>query len=406
MGDQAITPFWEENSALIALCRALDYDVRLVGGCVRDAVLKKKVSDIDLATPLTPDEVMDCLTRAGINVVPTGLKFGTVTAVIEAVHYEITTLRKDISCDGRHAQVTFTKDYEEDAQRRDFTMNAMSCDLTGKIYDYCGGWQDTVQGKVRFVGKALKRCEEDILRILRFFRFYAYYGMGPADQEALHACKELAPRIENLSGERIQSEMVKLLIAPHPFITLQMMDQQGVLPYILGRSPSRTCWKALEHQLNYETHYYLPMSPWLRLSHLLEQLEDVHYLTQRWKLSHAHREVLHALLSVSIPAGTELSKHYPFVRKYGKSLYAAMVRRLWARTQEAQDIAYRGLLTGIEQWEVPVFPLKGADLIVLGIAPGKQMGVLLKQTESWWEETGYQADRRQLLAQVHRLLQR
>ena len=166
---------------------------RFVGGCVRDALLGGTTDqgvDLDVATPLLPEEVIERLEAAEIKAIPTGLKHGTVTALVEGQPYEITTLRKDVACDGRHADVQFTDDFELDARRRDFTINAMSTDRRGQLFDYFGGWEDLKAGRIRFVGDADERVREDYLRILRFFRFYARYGRPPADQEALEACRE------------------------------------------------------------------------------------------------------------------------------------------------------------------------------------------------------------------------
>ena len=189
--------------------------VRFVGGCVRDGLLGLPDSggELDLATPEPPERVMRLLEAAGLPAIPTGLAHGTVTTRVGGRQFEITTLRRDIACDGRHAEVAFTDDFRVDAARRDFTINAMSCDLEGRLYDYFDGRADLAAGRVRFVGAAAERIVEDHLRILRFFRFFARYGRPPADPEALRACRAAAPDLQRLSGERLQTEMRKLLKA-------------------------------------------------------------------------------------------------------------------------------------------------------------------------------------------------
>ena len=188
----------------------------VVGGCVRDAIVKRPIKDIDIATPQTPENVIKLLTAEDIKVIPTGIKHGTVTAVHGKETIEITTLRRDLDCDGRHAEVEFTNNWQEDAARRDFTMNALSMDLDGNIYDYFNGIHDLHKGIVKFVGNPDARVQEDYLRILRYFRFEAHYGTHAIDKESLNACIKFKQNIESLSGERIQAEMFKLLSARDP----------------------------------------------------------------------------------------------------------------------------------------------------------------------------------------------
>ena len=198
-------------------------EVRFIGGCVRDAVLKRPVRDIDLALPLSPQRVMTLLRRANIKAIPTGIDHGTVTAVVDAMQFEITTLRMDVENYGRRAKVAFIDDWSADAARRDFTFNALSCTPDGDIYDYFGGLEDLGHGRVRFVGSARERIAEDVLRLLRFFRFYAYYGRPPPDEEALSACREWAERVQTLSGERVRVELFRTLMATDPADVFQLM---------------------------------------------------------------------------------------------------------------------------------------------------------------------------------------
>src|SRR5579872_7361897 len=202
---------WPETQALIKAFADAKAPIRFVGGCVRDALLGRAVQDVDVATPLRPEATMALLQKAGIKAIPTGIDHGTATAVIHGKHFEITTLRKDVSTDGRHATVAYTDDWKEDAARRDFTINALYLSPDGELFDYFNGARDAKEGHVRFIGNAGERIREDYLRILRFFRFYAWYGKTEPDKEALTACTEAANNIGTLSGERVQQEMLKLL---------------------------------------------------------------------------------------------------------------------------------------------------------------------------------------------------
>jgi len=228
---------WMTATATRAVLAALTADgavARFVGGCVRDAVLGRAVKDIDLATTDEPKTVIEKLERAGLKAVPTGIAHGTVTAVAEKQPFEITTLRRDVETDGRHATVAFTDDWIADAARRDFTFNAMFCDADGTLYDPFDGRVDLESGRVRFVGDAKKRIEEDVLRLLRFFRFTAWVGHPPHDVEAVAACREFAPKLVTLSGERVRNELLKLLAAPDPLPALALMDELDVTRHVIA----------------------------------------------------------------------------------------------------------------------------------------------------------------------------
>ncbi|MFP5513038.1 MAG: CCA tRNA nucleotidyltransferase, partial [Alphaproteobacteria bacterium] len=222
-----------ESRAVFAALDAGGADARFVGGCVRDAWLGRPVKDIDVATHAPPERVMELLEAAGIRVIPTGIDHGTVTALCGGKPYEITTLRRDVETDGRHARVEFTDDWMEDAARRDLTMNALSCTPDGAMFDPFGGLADLAAGRVRFVGEARRRIEEDVLRLLRFFRFHAHYGRGDPDAEALAACRELAPRLPTLSGERVRGELFRLLTAPCAAAVWRLMMGQGIMVHLL-----------------------------------------------------------------------------------------------------------------------------------------------------------------------------
>ncbi len=208
-------------------------DARFVGGAVRNAILGEAVADIDIATPLLPQDVMRRLQKAGFGAIPTGIEHGTITAIVRGQPFEVTTLRRDVSTDGRRATVAFTTDWAEDAARRDFTMNALYANAEGEIFDYVGGLADLRERRVRFVGDPSTRIREDYLRILRLFRFHAWYGKGGLDAEAFAAASDEKAGLKLLSGERVQKELLRLLEAKNPLTTLQAMQRVSILAEIL-----------------------------------------------------------------------------------------------------------------------------------------------------------------------------
>ncbi|MEX0583008.1 MAG: hypothetical protein WD185_05010, partial [Sneathiella sp.] len=225
---------WPETDAVIAALTCDGGNVRFVGGCVRDALLGIETEDIDMATDLLPDAVVTCLEKAGITAIPTGIDHGTVTAVLKKRHFEITTLRIDIKGHGRHADIAFTQDWESDAERRDFTFNALYLDPKGKLTDPVGGLADLKTGYVRFIGSAEERIREDRLRVLRFFRFFARFGANNPDEDAVQACTRAASDLCDLSVERVQKELTLLLAAENLYPALVLMRKTGVLEAIVG----------------------------------------------------------------------------------------------------------------------------------------------------------------------------
>jgi tRNA nucleotidyltransferase/poly(A) polymerase len=252
---------------------------RFVGGCVRNTLMGREVDDLDIATQLTPNAVIALAQKSGFAAHPTGIEHGTVTVVVDHQPFEVTTLRRDVSTDGRRATVAFTDDFRADAARRDFTINAMSCDGEGRLFDYFSGQADLAAGTIRFVGPAAQRIAEDFLRILRFFRFLALYGRSPPDAEALAACAAAAPEIARLSGERVQVEMRKLLAANDPVAALALMAETGVLAEVVPGTPAR---ERLARLLA-----LAPEADWLvRLAALLRgQAGGADHIASRWRLS-------------------------------------------------------------------------------------------------------------------------
>ncbi|MBV9735644.1 MAG: CCA tRNA nucleotidyltransferase [Acidisphaera sp.] len=368
---------------------------RPVGGSVRDALAGRPVADVDLATPQPPQEVMAALARAGLRAVPTGLAHGTVTAVAGGRGFEVTTLRRDVSTDGRHADVAFTDDWQEDAARRDFTFNAMSMTRDGAIYDYFGGVTDLRAGLVRFVGDPATRIAEDFLRILRFFRFHARYGRGAPDAAALAAIAAGVPGLARLSAERVWSELKRILAAPDPCDAIAMMSRLGVLAAVLpeGADPGR---------LDALVQAGAPADPVLRLAALLDG--DAEALAARLRLSVEEQRRLVALRRPGAPA--------PGMPRPGAGL--ADLRRALADTPKEVLIGRSWLAGAGPEWDAlraslaslarPVFPLAGRDALALGFAPGPRVGAALRAVRAWWLEGGCLADAAACRAELARRL--
>jgi poly(A) polymerase len=386
---------WPETKALAQTISPL----RFVGGCVRDALLGRDVRDIDAATPLTPNQVIAALKDAGIKAIPTGIDHGTVTAIIGKHHFEITTLRRDVSTDGRHATVAFTENWQEDAARRDFTMNALFCDAEGVITDYFAGAEDAMAGHIRFIGDAGERIREDALRILRFFRFFAHYGQGAVDEQGLAACGELAPLIDKLSGERIQQEMLKLLVAERAAEVVGLMQRHGVWPYVVKHVVKTETLDRLPAELRKAGH-----SPdaLLSLALLLRSAGGdklVYGVSNRWKLSRAQHRQLADLCDKAEDWHMAPEKEWKkCIRAWGADLF--IDRAILAMAEGAEEAGALAAITLARRWDIPEFPVTGDDLIALGVNPGKAMGDTLKRLEAEWEESGYTATKEALLART------
>jgi len=393
------------TEAVIAALTAGGREVRFVGGCVRDALLGRAVTDIDIATPDEPPRVIELLEAAGLKAVPTGIDHGTVTAVALHQPFEITTLRHDVETYGRRAKVAFTDDWVADAARRDFTFNAMSCAPDGRLYDPFGGAADLGARRVRFVGEAEARIREDVLRLLRFFRFYAHYGAPPPDPEALAATRRLAHLLPGLSGERVAAETLKLLAAPDPAPVLALMGEAGVLAHFL---PEARNLRRLARLTAIETARGLKPSPPRRLAAVLAGGERAaRDVTRRLRLSNALSErILRALAEPAPrPALDEKARR---ALRYDLSAEAFRDRAFlaWAAEETApeNDPAW-GALVALADWEPPRFPIRAQDALELGAEPGPALGELMREMERWWIEGDLAADRAGCLAELRRRLE-
>ena len=351
---------------------------RFVGGCVRNALIERPVADIDIATTLKPEQTDAAIRAAGLKSVPTGLAHGTVTAVADHRPFEITTLRRDVSTDGRNATVAFTDDWAEDAARRDFRLNALYADTNGRVFDPTGeGIADARAGRIIFVGDPETRIREDFLRILRFFRFHAWYGRGAPDAAALAACRDLAEGMTRLSAERVSSELTKLLSAPDPRAAVRAMDETGVLVEVLPEARLTPLFDAAVEQ---------GADAIARLMMLLPPEESVvRSAASRLRFPNAARDRLafaaRAFRDVSLSMSDREARATLYRR--GAQAVSDAIRRRWAEAPE-QAADARRLLALAEGWVRPPLPVGGRDLARLGIEPGPETGRLLKAFEEAW----------------------
>jgi poly(A) polymerase len=366
---------WRGMERLLAALGAEQGLTRYVGGAVRDDLLDLPVSDVDLATRLAPQEVIKRLEAARIKAVPTGIDHGTITAVSDGHPYEITTLRRDVSTDGRRATVAFTTDWEEDAARRDFTINALSADpQTGEVFDYFGGLEDLLAHHVRFIGDPLKRIAEDHLRILRYFRFHARFGAGEPDKAALDACTARANDLMALSRERIADELLKLLGLPDPSVTLAIMLERGILKPVLPEiALDRVA--DLKNLIAAEEEAGIAPHPLRRLVALLpREAELADAIAVRLKLSNRARKRMTCAASLELFAT-------PQVLAYRTGIDCAVDRLLLAgNVSEAASIAH---------WKAPRLPISGGALIARGLVEGPIVARTMRRIEDRWAEAGF-----------------
>lgn len=406
---EKITPQpWMSAPETLAVVQALTKEgaeARFVGGCVRDAVLNRAVKDIDIATPLVPEEATRLLEAGGLKVVPTGIKHGTVTAVSAHRPYEITTLRRDVETYGRHAKVAFTDDWQADAARRDFTMNALSCRPGGELYDYFGGLKDARQGRVRFVGDAEARIREDVLRLLRFYRFLTHYGRGQPDAAARAACRAMADQLPTLSAERLRDETLKLLTAPSPHDTLVLMHNDKVLAAYL---PEATDIARLSRLVAIERRWDERVRAGdavRRLAILLREPDLAGPVAERLRFSNKDRERL-VTLRAPVPFTPPLDERS--IRrecyKLGPELLIDRALLHWAVEGNPDNAALERMLDAAEAWEPVSLPVKGDDVLALGVPSGEAVGSLLRLVEDWWIERDFRPSREETLIRLKQVV--
>jgi tRNA nucleotidyltransferase/poly(A) polymerase len=390
-------------------------EARVAGGAVRNALIGQPVADIDIATTTVPDETIRRAEAAGFKAVPTGIEHGTVTIVAGGKPFEVTTLRADIETDGRRAKVSFGRDWKTDAQRRDFTINALYAEADGTIVDLVGGIADIEARRLRFIGDPEARIREDYLRILRFFRFFAWFGDGRPDAEGLKACARLKEGLSQLSVERVWSELKKLLSAPDPSRALLWMRQAGVLTSVLPESEK---WgiDAIHALTRAEKDLGWMPDPLLRLEAIVPpDAGRLKTLAERlrFSVSDAGRLRQWALTAPVEPKTTEaeLAKrlyrgdHQGFVDRLRLSLASARARAVEDDDALLEAGGFSRLLAFAGKWKKPDFPLKGADLTTLGASPGPKLGTTLKKLENEWIESGFALDRGALLKRAAEALE-
>ncbi len=409
---------WFEKPALkriFALLNADGGEVRIVGGAVRNALMDLPVVDVDLATTLTPDVVVARAKAAGIKAVPTGIEHGTVTLVIDGEGFEVTTLRRDVETNGRHAQVAFGTDWQTDAERRDLTINALYADEKGEIIDLINGLPDIETGTVRFIGDAAMRISEDYLRILRFFRFFAHYGSGRPDADGLRASARAKDKLGTLSAERVWSELKKLLSARDPSRALLWMRQSGVLTEIL---PETEKWgiDAIHGLVATEQALGWAVDPMLRLSAILPPDRDrLVALAARLRLSKA--EAAYLTHWASAPAADPELKETALDRLlYRQGVEGVKTRLKLALAAARADVSagdtamqkvarLSTLLARAEKFHKPGFPLSGVDVMAAGVEAGPKVGEVLKSLEEKWIDVNFALDRAALTARLKDMLE-
>ncbi len=367
-------------------------EARIVGGALRNALLRLPVHEVDIATTALPEEVVRRVQAAGWKTVPTGIEHGTVTVLIAGKPFEVTTLRRDVETYGRKAKVMFGRDWVADAMRRDFTINALSLSPDGQMHDYVGGIADLDARRVRFIGDPGQRIAEDYLRILRFFRFHACYGVGTPDAAGLHACIRGRAGIDSLSRERIRAELLKLLLARHATATLALMAEIGLLGNVLG---GVALLASFENMVKVEATVGLEADSIRRLGALGAWVaEDGERLAQRLRLSNADADRLSALerwWRMSPELGGMPAR--ALLYRLGPQRFADQVLVAWSRSAaSAADRAWRALAELPRTWSAPQFPLKAADFMARGFSAGPALGAVMRAAENAWVEADFPAD--------------
>jgi poly(A) polymerase len=366
------------------------YDIRVVGGCVRDLILKREVADFDLATNATPKQVIQVLNKHNLKYFTPGIAHGTVIFIFKNIQYEITTLRRDLKCDGRHASVEYTNNFAEDASRRDLTINAMSIDIEGNLFDYFSGLNDLEKGIIRFVGDPFKRIPEDYLRILRFYRFYSYYGQI-IDENSRIACKQNCENIKTLSIERVWQEFSKILIAPQVLQTLEMMANDNILQLIIPditqeftllNKVIKVCNENNIKQTIMRNYFCLTYGS--NITHkLILPKKDKFYL--------AH---FNKIFSKSFNIEANINK---YIYLYGKELLLEQLILEAALEGKKLNISLGAI---IQDLEIPVFPLQSKDIVAKFGLQGEALGQKMKALIATWLDSNCHAKYEELLKEA------
>jgi poly(A) polymerase len=400
---------WYKAKETQALMQALEAaragSARFVGGCVRNTLMGREVDDIDVATQLTPDRVTEIATKAGFAAHPTGIEHGTVTVVVNHRPFEVTTLRRDVSTDGRRATVAFSESWEEDAQRRDFRLNALYADVSGAIHDPTGGGLDDARaGRVIFIGDAHQRLREDYLRILRFFRFNAWYANGPLDPAGLAACADEVKGLDSLSAERVWKEAKKLLGAHDPRAAWEAMEAIEVRPRALPEMSGGARLRAL---MSLEVDLMLPLDAMTRVAASLPDQETAKTLARRLKLSNEERDRLVAALGneVKITSYMSLREMRRAIYTIGNEAFRDRVMLEWAAAGGDKAQAWRALVAHAQMWTPPKLPLTGEEVMAAGVVAGPKVGEVLREVEAWWIDADFPDDKLSVIERLKAVAQ-
>ena len=363
---------------IIQAYKEAGFETRYVGGCVRDSLLQRPVKDIDLATTALPQQSQDILQKHHIKVIPTGMAHGTVTAVIDQHSFEITTLRRDKDTDGRHATIEYSESWEEDAKRRDFTINALSANSNGEIFDYTDGLKDIEAKKLRFIGDAPLRIQEDYLRILRYFRFLSVLDWHDIDADALQACITYKSQLKSLSRERLHAELYKILLGAGAVRVAQLMSEHGILSDIIGDLNI----DRFEHLMVLEQA--LNTADPLRRILALVGYDDIAVLEKFMVPTQRDKKRIGNLQKILKNNDWPTKKH----------LYFTGADAVFDHVFLNQDLE---MLKELKEWRNPIFPILSDKVIEIAGGPGPKLGQLLKQGEDWWVEKDFQPDKDEIL---------
>jgi poly(A) polymerase len=395
----------ETRALMAALDKARPGGARFVGGCVRNTLMGREVDDIDIATQLTPDAVIDVAAKAGFAAHPTGIEHGTITVVVNHKPFEVTTLRRDVTTDGRRATVAFTESWEEDAQRRDFRLNALYADASGAVHDPTGGGLgDARAGRVIFIGDAHTRLGEDYLRILRFFRFNAWYAHGALDPAGLKACADEVAGLDQLSVERVWKEVKKLLGAPDPRAAYEAMEAIEVRARAL---PEMTGHARLDALMALESDLMLPVDAMTRVASALPDQNAAKALARRLKISNEERDRLVAALGEEpkITSYMSLREMRRAIYKIGNEAFRDRVMLAWADGGGDKAQQWRALVAHAQMWTPPKLPLSGEEIMAAGVTPGPKVGAVMREVEAWWIDADFPDDRLSIIERLKAVAQ-
>jgi len=392
---------WQTDKDIKFIFNILDKkneETRFIGGCLRNLILKKKTDDIDIATTILPNKVLQLLKKKNIKTITSGISHGTVIAIINKKKIEITTLRKDIKTDGRHAKVKFTKDWFIDSNRRDLTINALSCNLNGKLYDYHDGIKDLKEGNIKFIGNTEERIKEDFLRILRYFRFYGLYGKKKIDKNDIKVFKKLSSNLKKLSPERIYSEFKKILLCNNLYEVLSLMKKSKLLKYIIVEDNDLKRVKNLKKicKPTQLIDFSTLLSILIKEKNLLKVFNNMN-------LSNSEKEKIKNIITFRKKINFKLIANnlIKFVYMYGKELcFSLLIYDYVISPNQSKKKTYLKFFLFINSYKIPKFPIFGKDIINRGVKTGPVVGKILKSIEEWWIDNKTKPSRKDCLKKI------